>query len=206
MKNETVTAIAYCYDLLTFAFQNKELAEKTNEIYLFGSSVRGELDKGSDIDVFFDCDEKDEEDINKMANSGVIKFEQSKDFEKWKLLKFKYPFSIQTGNLKTWELKTSIASEGILLYSKKKILEEGERKTIFTIKYPKKKKEYIKIKRLLFGRTEEEYAGKGLIQSIKGKKISSNVFIIPKEEQPKMKDRLVKEKIDFSMKDLIVLD
>lgn len=192
--------------MLSFAFQNKEIAEKTKAIYLFGSAVRAELTKESDIDLFFDCDRQDEDHVKRLADSGTVKFEQSKDFEKWKLLKFKHPFSVQSGNLSEWELKTSIASEGILLYSKKKILEEGERRAIFMIKHPKEKKEYMKIKRLLFGRTEEEYKEKGLIQSVKGAKLSSNVFIVPKDEQTRIKETLIKEKIEFSMKEIVVFE
>ncbi|MEK6857757.1 MAG: hypothetical protein AABX39_04180, partial [Nanoarchaeota archaeon] len=156
--------------------------------------------------LFFDCDRQDEELVKKLTESGIVKFEQSKDFEKWKFLKFKYPFSVQSGNLKEWELKTSIASEGFLLYSKKRILEEGERKVVFVIKHPAKKKEYIRIKRILFGRTEEHYKGKGLIQSMNGLQLSSNVFIIPKDEQSKIKELLTKEKIDFSMRETIMLE
>ena len=60
LKSETSSAISYCYDMLSFVFLNKEIAEKTKAIYLFGSSVRGELTKDSDIDLFFDCDRQDE--------------------------------------------------------------------------------------------------------------------------------------------------
>ena len=39
-----------------------------------------------------------------------------------------------------------------------------------------------------------------------GKKISSDVFIIPKGEQTKIIDLLTKEKVDFSMTEVVNLD
>ncbi len=192
--------------MLSFAFQNADIKNKISSIYLFGSAVRGELDKDSDIDLFIDCKKEDEARVKQFIDSGIVKFQGSKDYEKWKLFKFKYPFSVQIGNLDEWALKLSIASEGILLYSKKPIISVGERKVLFKIIFPKKKKDYIKIRRSLFGRDEEDYRGKGILQEIKGKKISSDVFIIPKDEQTRIMDLLTKEKVDFSMTEIVEIE
>ena len=62
------------------------------------------------------------------------------------------------------------------------------------------------MRRLLFGRDEDFYEGTGLIQTMQGKKLSSTVFIIPKEEQAKMMEVLSKNKINFSMKEVILLE
>ena len=182
------------------------MAGSTRAVYLFGSAVRGELTKESDIDLFFDCEKRDEEAVRRLTESGILKFEHSKDYEKWKLFKFVHPFSVQAGDVRKWDLKTSIASEGIILYGKRDILGEGERHVLFTIKYSKKKKEYIKLKRLLFGRTEKEYSGKGLVDSLRGIRIGPTAFLIPQEERSRIKEILTKEKVDFSMKDVITLE
>ncbi len=205
MKTQTTDALSYCYNLLSFVFQNS-LARKIKSIYLFGSAVRGELHSKSDLDLFVECKKEDEKQVEQAVSSGIVKFESSRDYQKWKMLKFTYPFSVNYGRLEEWELKLSIASEGIQLYNRNGGISAGERKVLFTIKFPAKKRDYIKIRRLLFGRDEEYYAGTGLIKEMKGKKISSTVFIIPKEEQTRMREILVKEKIEFSMQEVKVLD
>ena len=204
MKTQTSNALSYCCNLLSFIFLDKE-AEAINAIYLFGSAVRGELRKDSDIDLFFDCKKEDDPLVKRLTDACMVKFRGSKDFEKWKLFNFTYPFSIQIGTLNEWNLKLSIASEGFLLYSKKHILDVGERKVLFTITYPKKKKSYIKIRRLLFGRDEYYYKGKGLMHDLHGKQICSHTFMVPKTAQTKMMDLLTKEKIDFSMDEIVAL-
>lgn len=206
MKTQTSNAISYCFDLLSFIFQNKDFSDRIKRIYFFGSAVRGELNEDSDIDIFFDCEKKHELKIKKCVDSGIIKFMQSQDYAKWKLLKFTYHFSAHLGDLNEWDLKLSISSEGYLLYSKKAVIDIGNREAIFKIKYPEIKREYIKIKRLLFGRNEEYYKDGGLIQSLNGSKLCSNVFMVPKEEQTRMIDFLAKQKIDFSMKEIIVVE
>ncbi|MBI4141577.1 nucleotidyltransferase domain-containing protein [Candidatus Woesearchaeota archaeon] len=205
MKTQTLNAISYSFDMLAFVFQKKEINDKVRSIYLFGSSVRGELSKGSDIDLFFDIDEKQEDVIKRIVDSGIINFEASKDYEKWKLLNFTHPFSIQAGNLGSWELKSSIASEGILLYANNLAVSAGERNVLFVIKYPKSKKKYIKTRRLLFGRDEKFYKGTGRVQQVNGRRLSHNVFIIPKTAQKEMMDVLSKEKIDFSMTEIMCM-
>ena len=112
----------------------------------------------SDLDLFIECDDTQKR-TEQVVNSGIVKFLSSQDYQKWKLLKFVYPFSVQFGRLQEWDLKLSIASEGIQLYNLKSGSSDGERKVLFTMKYPKEKKKYIKIRRLLFGRDEEYYLG-----------------------------------------------
>lgn len=191
--------------MLTFVFQKKEINDFIKSAYLFGSAVRGELTRESDIDLFFDCNKENEAIIKRIVDSAVLNFEASKDYEKWKLLRFMPPFSVQVGTLDEWELKSSIASEGILLYSNKPIISTGERNVIFTINYPRIKKKYINLRRLLFGRDETFYKGKGQVQLCNGKKLSSNVFIVPKSEQKNFMDLLSREKIDFSMTEVMKL-
>jgi len=203
LKTQTLNAVAYTYDMLTFVFQNKELDDKVHSIYLFGSSVRGELTKKSDIDLFFDCDKKNEDAVKRIIDAGILNFECSKDHEKWKVFGFTHPFSIHVGILDEWELKSSIASEGIVLYTTKQTLTTGEKSVLFVINYPKRKRDYIRIRRLLFGRDERFYKDKGLVQQADGKKISSTVFIVPQTQQKMLMDALSKEKIDFSMTEIV---
>ncbi len=190
--------------MLSFIFQIPEASQKINAIYLFGSAVRGELQDHSDIDLFIECTLQHEKRVEQLVNSGIAKFIVSQDFQKWKLLRYTYPFSIQVGRLQEWELKLSIASEGILLYSNKSILTLGKRHVLFTISLPKSKKAYIKLRRTLFGRDEEFYQDTGIIHALQGKKISSTVFILPQDQQTKMREILDTSHVEFSMTQIIL--
>ena len=80
----------------------------------------------------------------------------------------------------------------------------GGRNVLFIFKLPKNKKQYLRLVRSLFGRNEKGYRDKGLFGEIKGIKLSSNVFMIPKEYQQKAMEFLQKEKADYSMKEICV--
>ena len=205
LKTQTANALSYCQNLLSFIFQHKEAADKIATIYLFGSAVRGELHKNSDIDLFITCKAKDEQRVKNLTESAILRFTFSLDYKKWKLLKCTYPFSIQYGNLEEWDLKLSIASEGLVLYSETS-LPQGERYVLFTLTYPPQKNKYIALRRLLFGRDEEQYIQGGTIHKLRGKKISSHAFLLPKEEQTTLIDLLSKHEITFSMKEIMLLE
>lgn len=206
LNKQTLQAIAYAQNAISFIFLNPEAGKAINGIYLFGSAVRSELTSESDIDIFIDCDIKKEELIERLSKVAISNFYRSKDFEKWKVFKFNYSLSIKVGNLKTWHLKSSIMSEGILLYSKKIGLIPSERMVLFVYTLPKNKKAYLHFIRLLYGRTEEGYKGEGLLKDINGRKISTNVFIVPKENQQIVMKFMQKEKIDYSMKEICVFE
>ncbi|HIH15458.1 MAG: hypothetical protein QT08_C0013G0014 [archaeon GW2011_AR17] len=194
-------AVSYALNFLSFLFIDKEIEKKIETIYLFGSGARKELEKDSDIDIFIDC--KEEREIEKRAKAAVERFYESKDYEKWKILKFTYPITIEAGELKNWEVKSSIEKEGILLYARKTpIFEKKERKILLTIKLPKEKKKYLHLTRELFGRKEKGYKEGALLQELHGEKIAANIIIIPKEESKKIIDLLNKEKIEYKFKEI----
>ena len=202
LNKQTLKAIAYAENAISFIFLNSDINDSINSIYIFGSAVRNELTKTSDIDLFIDC--KNEKEIENIAKAALSRFYKSKDYEKWKLLNFTYPISIQVGNIKEWQLKISILSEGLLLYSKRLELEAAERKVLFVFQLPKDKKKYLHFIRRLYGRKEKGYREHGLIKEINGSKLSSNVIIIPKESQQKLVEILNKEKINHTMKEIFV--
>ena len=199
-------AIAYAQNALSFVFLDSGINDYITAVYLYGSAVRNELSEESDIDIFIDCKAGKEKILEGITKAAISRFYKSKDFDKWKLFKFNYNISFQTGDLITWQLKTSIIAEGILLYSKKSEIFPAERKVIFTYDLPKNKREYLHFIRNLFGRKEEEYKDLGLLGDVSGQKISSNVIIIPKENQQKITEFMQKEKINYSMKEICVFE
>jgi predicted nucleotidyltransferase len=202
LNKQTLNAIAYVENALSFIFLDSGINDFIKSVYLYGSAVRGELKKDSDIDIFIDCNAEREEFVQGTVKAALSRFYRSKDYDKWKLFKFEHRISAQSGELMAWQLKTSIMAEGILLYSKKSEILPVERKVLFSYVLPKKKKQYLRFTRILFGRKEKEYKDAGLLGELSGKKMSSNVIIVPKENQQKTMEFMNKEKINYSMKEI----
>ena len=206
LNKQTLNAIAYAQNAISFIFLDSGINDFIKGIYLHGSAVRGELTKDSDIDIFIDCDADKEKSVEGIAKAALSRFYESKDYDKWNLFKFAYSISVQSGELGAWQLKTSIMAEGILLYSKKSEILPAERKVLFSYELPKKKKQYLHFIRALFGRKEKGYKDSGFLAELNGKKISSNVIIVPKENQQRTTEFMQKEKIDYSMKEIAVFE
>jgi len=195
--------VSYVMNAISFIMLDENIFSFINSIYLFGSFVRGEATKKSDVDIFIDCAEEKGKIVEKHVQLALKKFYSSKDFEKWKLLGINFPINIHVGNLEKWELKKSIMAEGILLYSKQ-FVKEGKRKVLVKIELPKKRKNYLKITRLLYGR--KEYGKKGIVEELNGKKLSNNYFILPKENLNKLLKILHKYKINYSFTEFFTYD
>ena len=206
LNKQTLQAIAYAQNALSFIFLDSGINDFIKSIYLYGSAVRGQLLNESDIDIFIDCNADKDSIVEGIAKSALSRFYKSKDFDKWKLYKFNYTISIQAGNLMSWHLKSSIFSEGVLLYSKKSEILPAVRKVLFTYILPKKKKNYLHFTRALFGRKEKNYKDKGLLGKVNGIKISTNVVIVPQENQQKIISFMQQEKIDYSMKEICLFE
>jgi len=203
LNEQTSQAIAYAQDAISFLFLDP-IAKDIEKIYLYGSAVRGQLQKGSDIDIFIDTNKN----IEKQAKTILNRFYLSQDYEKWKHYHFTYPFSFQAGKLLEWELKSSILAEGILLYSKQADFSETipttKRKDLFILELPKNKKRYLHFIRHIFGRKEKGYSDKGFLHKLEGQKLSSNIILIPKEQEAEIIHFLHKEKINYSFKEISV--
>ena len=188
--------IAYASSFVSFVLPKI----KVNEIILFGSVARGDFGKESDIDLFFDVDnDNQEEEIKKVLDNELIKFFKSKIAETWSLIGIKNGISIKVGKLNEWKLKRSIISDGIVLYGKYKELPRGIEKFIyFNIKPIKNIAKRNKIIRILFGRKEENYSNEGVINKFKGSRLTPTSFLISSEYLKDIMDLLSKEKIDYS--------
>jgi len=197
LNKQTQQAIAYAQNALSFVFLDATLIKKCNAIYLFGSAARGEMEKESDIDLFFDFG-SEEEKKEAALHAALKRFYQSQDFQKWKLLGFTYPFSIKVGKLEEWELRTSVQADGILLYSKEPLISETKRHILITYTLPRKKTRYLSLVRTLFGRNEKGYKDTGIMGASHAKKIASTVILVPKEHVKPVFDLLQKEKIEYS--------
>jgi predicted nucleotidyltransferase len=188
--------IAYASAFVSFIFPK---IEDIKEIILFGSTARGEADKESDIDLFFYTEKKHEEKIKAVIKEELKKFYKSKIAQIWALKGINNLISANVGELEEWELKRSIISDGILLYSKYKEVPEKMGDFIFFNIVPIKNiAKRNKITREIFGRKEKVYSKKGILEEYNGKKISPTSFIIQKTNASKIIDLLGKEKIDYT--------
>ncbi len=199
LNKQVEFAISYAQNYLSFLFLNKGIAKHINAIYLFGSAVRGELEKESDVDIFIDSESAE---VEVLARKSISIFMKSKDYDKWKLMNFTYSVSVQVGKLAKWDLKSSIEAEGILLYSKSPAITSANRNVLFTIALPEKKPQYLKFIRSFFGRNEKGYNDKGIIGNINGTKLSATVFIVAKEYQQQIEQALQQQKVEYSFREI----
>lgn len=197
--------IAYVQNALSFVFADRELFPKMKQVYLFGSAVRGELTKQSDVDVFIACEANEEKFVEKRVRASLEKFYISKDFEKWKFLGMTNSISVQAGELKKWDLKTSIFAEGLMLYGRPSP-EKYSKKVLFTITLPSNKKTYLKISRELFGRKEKGFTAVGVVQESGGEKISGNAFLLPALQSRRVMDFLHRQKIEYRLYEFLVVE
>jgi predicted nucleotidyltransferase len=188
--------VAYASSFVSFVLPKI----KVNEIILFGSVARGDYGKESDIDLFFDADDVNQEkEIKKDLENELVKFSKSKTAEPWHLRGIKNKISIKVGKLNEWKLKRSIISEGIVLYGKYKELPKGIEKFIyFNIKPIKDIAKRNKLIRVLFGRKEENYNNEGLISKFQGIRLTPTSFLISSEHLKEIIDLFSKEKIDYN--------
>jgi predicted nucleotidyltransferase len=178
--------------------------EDVSEIILFGSTARGEADKKSDIDLFFNIENTEKEvEIKKAVESELKKFYKSKIAETFFLRGIKNQIKINAGKLENWKLKRSIISDGIILYGKYREAPKNMKGYVyFNISPIKNIAKRNRIIRKLFGRKEKKYSLKGILDEISGKKFSSSAFIVPKEKSNNIIELLGREKVSYKLFEL----
>ncbi len=176
------TIVAYLLDIVRLFFDSCK--EKPRSIIVYGSIVRGEEDKESDIDLFIDCQE-DTQYIREKFNSAI---ESIKKRDLWKIRGINYPVSFVCDdiNKSKWiPLKHEMMRDAIVLYDKFKELPKGLENHLI-IRYDLKdvaEKEKVRISRKLYGysiiKKKKKYAQRGLVEKYEGIKLGRGIFIIP---------------------------
>ena len=187
--------IGYVSAFVSFALPR---IEGINEIILFGSVARGESDKNSDIDLFFNIEKnEDEKEIKSVIVEELKKFYKSKIAEVWFLKGIKNQINVNVGRLDEWKLKRSLISDGICLYGKYKEIPQNMKDfVLFNLEPIKNVAKRNKVIREIFGRQEGKYLKKGILAEFGGKRISPSSFIAPKEHANKIILFLKKEKVN----------
>ena len=178
--------------------------KKIINIYLFGSVVREETHKDSDIDLFIESQKDIQEEINKITDKF---YKSSKYLKYWKPLNIKNQIKCIVGNLKDYpDLKRSIISNSIVLYSQFKEKLRGKNYSLFLLEFKGDFKDKVRLWRKLYGykqtRKDKKYETKGIIEQNQGKKLSKGVFITPIENSNQVIKELKNLKIKYKIFDI----
>jgi len=193
--------IAYAQDFASFLTQNFKNADKIKNIILFGSVARGDAGKESDVDLFIETDEKQEQEINKIKE----KFYESIKFKKyWELFGIKNEINLSVGNLKDWgDLNRSIISNGIILFGKYKSDVKTNPYVLFSITPGENRNKNISVWRELYGYSQKVnnkiYKKEGLIKEYNGEKLANGVVIVPVDYSNKLSNFLKNNKFSFKL-------
>jgi len=203
--------VSYTYDFISQLIENKIILKSVRRIILFGSVIRGDFTDKSDIDIFIDVKDSDNE-IKNIVKKELDKFEVRAK-KSWHLRGIDIPIKVVVGDLREerWlELKEDILSYGRIIYGK---FEESPEKVThkILISYDIKKlnqKTKMSFIRKLSGyslkKGKKEYIQKGLLDSAKGEKIGTNVIMIEPEELSKIRTLLKEHKIEYKIIDVWV--
>ena len=174
---------------------------EVKSILLFGSVAKDNFDDESDIDIFIECDKKDE----KKMNNILELYKKTEEYEKFKLEGMKNEISIKCGSLEEWKgLKRSIISGGIVLYgSYNGTREKLNHKLLFLLNLEGiSRNTKIKVWRSLYGYKQKVgkkvYISKGKVE----KKLGRGAFLVPIQDSQEVISYLKGKKIKYSLLDI----
>ncbi|MFH1439347.1 MAG: nucleotidyltransferase domain-containing protein [Candidatus Woesearchaeota archaeon] len=202
---------SYVYDFVSQILDQKVIFDSIRKIILFGSVVRGDFIKKSDIDLFIDIYPVNEASrINILIKKEINKFE-SKAEKDWHLRGIDLPIRVIVDDIEKekWkELKEEVSAYGITIFGKFKQSYEGKRHKILVIYDIKKlsQKNKMSFLRKMYGYTlrkeSKTYVQKGMIHSINAEKLNPGSLLINFEEWLIIKDILKKYKIKHIIKEI----
>lgn len=188
--------VAYAADFTSFLLEQTKIADKTDQVILFGSTTREK--NAEDIDIFIDAPENLENEIQ----NTYTEFSRSVKAKYWKLLGITKEIHITVG--KPWpELQRSLISSGITLYGKYKGKTDLDPWFLFSIKQGRKRSRNVALWRRLYGYKQKNnkkiYETKGLVNEYGGRKIARGVFAIPAIHASKITNHLKQQKIPYQI-------
>ena len=197
--------ISYIYDFLSMVFEDG-VGTKIKEAILFGSVAKKSFDGKSDIDLFFNVKNKDEEKEIEEELKGILKSFEVKAEKTWGLKKIKHPISFIVGALEDekWKnLRDEIISSGISLYGQYKEMPEnlGHNYLFYYSLNKLDRKDKMRFIRKMFGyglkKGKKEYKQEGLLKEVGGLKISSNAVLVSSQEVLRIKKLFKEFKISY---------
>ncbi len=190
LKKYAISAVNYVLNNL-----DNKLFDNINQVIIFGSVARGNADKESDVDVFFDAPKKYEKKIKDLIND----FYTSRKGLLFKAENISNDIHSIIGKLEDWkDLHKSIASEGIVVYGPYMGKAPGDLKNSFIISW-----ENLDIKNRgaflnkVYGYSVGEKKYEGLINKWNAKKIGKSAILLPAQYKKKFMKILDKYKVDY---------
>ena len=197
--------IAYAMDFSSFLIQKIKEKEKIRNVILFGSVSRDEANKNSDIDIFIDLVNEDKM-IEKEIFDILKKFlDSTKNKNYWRPLGINNEIKLTLGMLeKRKELKSSIISNGILLYGKfKSEIKRGKYNVFFIWENIKPNSKRVLFNKQMFGYKQNKKFYRGLIQKYNGERIGKGCIVASLENSNVFHKLFKKYKISVKIKKVL---
>lgn len=194
--------ISYAIAFVSFLMRQPEI--KTNmikSVYLFGSVARGDFSAKSDIDIFIDTDKKNEDLLAKITKKSAKNFLNSDERKKFLMLGVKNEINVKYGDVKEWELYSSIKSEALVLFSSS-VTPFFKKHFLVEVKPISNIAKRNKIIRKLIGRKEKYRKETGLVSVSGGIVIDSRHFIIPAETLKDILPIFSKERVLYELREV----
>ncbi len=190
--------IAYAMDFASYLIEN---VEKIDRIIIYGSTVRGDSDESSDIDLFIDTKFK----LESKVDSAISGFDRTERFKRWKLKGIENSFSCIIGDLDNdeWrDLKRAIMQYGIVLFGRfTAAAEKSYQYTLISFENVKPESARVLLHRKLFGFRTGTKQCPGLLQKYKGMRAGAGGIVVPSQYASEFQDYFKEKKIPFKIYD-----
>ena len=176
---------------------------EVKSIILFGSVARNNFDEESDIDLFVECDKKDEKKVEIMLDL----YKKTEEYEKFILDGVKNELSIKSGRLDDWkDLKRSIISGGIMIYgSYNGVPDKLAHKLLFLLNFEGVSRAIkIKVWRNIYGYKQKVGIKLYVMKGKAERKIGRGAFLVSIQDSQEVINYLKKNKIKYSLLDVWV--
>lgn len=187
----------YANYFVTYLLNNLKNINNIERIVLYGSIVRNEISKDSDVDIFIEVKKNTKKFENKIKDIEN-KFYQSREAALFKSKGIDNKFDIKMGKLKDWEeLYKSIASTGIILYGPYEAKELPSGVKHYTIIYWEKiRKNRGSFLNKIYGFKIKNKFYQGILQKYNGKKLGKSCIMLPNEYKKEIFDLLKHHKVE----------
>jgi len=202
--------IAYTYDFVSYltlqTFFNKYPIRK---IVLFGSSVRHDYNKKSDIDIFIDVSGSKSANLKKQIEKVKNNFINSGRIKKWINLNIKNEFSIIVGNLtdKKWsDMRRSMHSHAVVLWQRYQE-EAKDLEPYVLLKWSAGTKDVnkrVNLARKLYGYSQKGKHYEGIFERLGIKPIDDGIAIVPSEHINLFRKLFNELNVKYILKDVFI--
>ncbi len=187
---------------MDFASYLVENVDKIDRIILYGSTVRGDFDESSDIDLFIDTKFK----LEVKIESAIGGFNRTERFKRWKLKGIENSFSCIVSDLDSEEwkdLKRAIMQYGTVLFGRfTATAEKSYQYTLISFENVKPESTRVLLHRKLFGFKVGTKQSLGMLQKYKGIRVGAGGIMVPIQYASEFQEYLKEKKIPFKIYDL----